>query len=83
MQFLYPAEEITNKDKFPIDNLGIAAKKKFVVEREKGYISIAINNLKEKFMASMKDLEEKILQLYPEKEFSRAFTNVYNLEKIS
>jgi hypothetical protein len=35
------------------------------VEKEKGYLSIAINNLKEKFMESMRELEEKILQLYP------------------
>jgi hypothetical protein len=54
VQFLYPAEEITKKhwsslDNFPIDNLGIAAKKKFIVEKDKGYLSIAIQNLKEKF----------------------------------
>ena len=70
--YYYPADEImqtpwSELEKYPADNLGIASKRKFEKSKGQSYIVCAIRALREKIEASLKELEIKMLDLYPEK----------------
>lgn len=39
--------------------------------------------MRQKFEACLRELEERVEQLHPEKEFARSYASVYNLEKVA
>ncbi len=52
-------------EKYPIDNLGVAARKKISSSKDANYLTIALANLRIKFESCLKDLEDKLTHLYP------------------
>lgn len=83
-QFYYPADEIINThwtklQKYPPDSLGAAARKKFEEGKEGNYLHSALTVLKGRLEKALVELEDKLTQLYPQKDLARCFSNVYNL----
>lgn len=55
----------TQLDKYPLDTLGRAASKKIAPEGQKSYVAAAIDNMRQKFEACLRELEERVAQLHP------------------